>query len=145
MSCVRLPLVLICCSTPENCTSSEVNSLVSIGLVGSWFCNWVISICRKSLKLLLSATSGLAAALAPVVALPVVALALLPLAPLVVAADAAAACAAARALLCSAATVARLMAMVPVWSNVSGSGGDIEADALPAPRDGEGQRRALVR
>ena len=50
ISCVRLVLVLICCSTLENCTSSLVNWLVSSGLVGSWFCNCVISSLRKSLK-----------------------------------------------------------------------------------------------
>ena len=50
ISWVRLVLVLICCSTPENCTSSLVNWLVSSGLVGSWFCNCVISSLRKSPK-----------------------------------------------------------------------------------------------
>jgi hypothetical protein len=50
INCVRLVLVLICCSTLENCTNSLVNSLVFIGLVGSWFCNCVISIFRKLLK-----------------------------------------------------------------------------------------------
>jgi hypothetical protein len=35
ISDVRLVLVLICCSTLENCTSSVVNALVSMGLVGS--------------------------------------------------------------------------------------------------------------
>ena len=43
--------MLICCSTLENCTSSVVNWLVSSGLVGSWFCNCVISSLRKSSKL----------------------------------------------------------------------------------------------
>src|ERR1039458_3255234 len=111
MSWVKLPLVLICCSTPENCTSSVVNWLVSIGLVGSWFFNWVISICRKSLKLLLSATSGLvAAALAAALVLELLALLLL--------LAAAAAVAAASALAFCAATVARLMAMRPVRSKL---------------------------
>ena len=50
INCVRLVLVLICCSTLENCTSSVVNWLVSIGLVGSWFFNCVISNLRKSSK-----------------------------------------------------------------------------------------------
>ena len=51
INCVRLVLVLICCSTLENCTSSLVNWLLSSGLVGSWFCNCVISRLRKSPKL----------------------------------------------------------------------------------------------
>src|SRR5215469_13006083 len=46
-----LALVLICCCTLANSTSSEVNWLVSIGLVGSWFFSCVISIDRKSWKL----------------------------------------------------------------------------------------------
>ena len=50
ISFVRLVLVLICCSTLENCASSLVNSLASIGLVGSWFFNCVISRLRKSEK-----------------------------------------------------------------------------------------------
>ena len=50
INCVKLELVWICCSTEENCTSSLVNVSVSIGLVGSWFCNCVISMLRKSLK-----------------------------------------------------------------------------------------------
>ena len=50
---------MICCSTLENSTSSWVNWLVSIGLVGSWFCNCVISIPRKSWKLELRLVSAL--------------------------------------------------------------------------------------
>src|ERR1700677_1376531 len=50
MSWVRLVFVLICCSTLENSTNSLVNELASIGLVGSWFCNCVISRFKKSPK-----------------------------------------------------------------------------------------------
>src|SRR3954451_7196424 len=51
INCVRLVFVLICCCTLANCTSSLVNWFASIGLLGSWFCNCVISKCRKSPKL----------------------------------------------------------------------------------------------
>src|SRR5208337_4726753 len=69
ISCVRSVLVLICCSTEENCTNSLVNWLESSGDVGSWFCSWVISRDRKSEKLLLRL---------PRAALPVWAAALVP-------------------------------------------------------------------
>src|SRR5580692_6334334 len=59
ISCVRSVLVLICCSTEENCTSSLVNWLESIGDDGSWFCSCVISNDRKSEKLLLRPASAL--------------------------------------------------------------------------------------
>src|ERR1700744_3539533 len=44
-------LVLICCWTPANSTSCWVNWLVSSGLSGFWFCNCVVSSCRKLWKL----------------------------------------------------------------------------------------------
>src|ERR1700734_98461 len=44
-------LVLICCWTPANSTSCWVNWLVSSGLSGFWFCNCVVSNCRKLWKL----------------------------------------------------------------------------------------------
>ena len=50
---VRSLLVLICCCTEENCTSSVVNWLASIGEDGSWFLSCVINNDRKSVKLLL--------------------------------------------------------------------------------------------
>ena len=59
MSCVKSLLVLICCSTEENWTSSLVNWLESIGEDGSWFFNCVISKPRKSEKLLLRPCSAL--------------------------------------------------------------------------------------
>src|ERR1700742_4842799 len=49
---LRLSLVLICCSTWLYITSCWVNSLESIGLVGSWFFSWVVSKVRKVEKLL---------------------------------------------------------------------------------------------
>jgi hypothetical protein len=52
-------LVVICCSTLVNCTNSDVNVLLSIGLDGSWFFSCVVSRLRKSLKLLLSVDSAL--------------------------------------------------------------------------------------
>src|SRR5947209_4917850 len=58
ISCVRLVLVAICCSTEENCTSSLVNSLAFSGEVGSWLRNWVISSDRKLEKLLLRPVSA---------------------------------------------------------------------------------------
>src|SRR5689334_20365371 len=51
ISCVRFVLVAICCSTLENCTSSEVNWDASTGWVGSWWRSCVISMVRKLLKL----------------------------------------------------------------------------------------------
>ncbi len=60
ISWVRLLLVVICCSTLLNWTSSVVNVLASIGLAGSWFFSCVSSRLRKLLKLLLSEVSALA-------------------------------------------------------------------------------------
>src|SRR6185437_8255153 len=57
MRVFRLALVLICCSTLENSTNSLVNELASIGLLGSWFFNWVISRLRKLPKFADSAAS----------------------------------------------------------------------------------------
>jgi hypothetical protein len=51
--------VLICCSTEENCTSSVVKVLESIGDDGSWFFNCVINKDRKSEKLLPKVLSAL--------------------------------------------------------------------------------------
>src|SRR6201986_3372389 len=50
MSCCRLLLVLICCSTWLNETSCWVNWFVSSGDSGSWFCSCVVSSVRKVLK-----------------------------------------------------------------------------------------------
>ena len=58
MRLVRLELVVICCSTLLNCTSSEVKVLLSIGVDGSWFFNCVSSRLRKSVKLLVSEVSA---------------------------------------------------------------------------------------
>src|ERR1700744_1752299 len=44
-------LVLSCCWTPANSTSCWVNWLVSSGSSGFWFCNCVVSSCRKLWKL----------------------------------------------------------------------------------------------
>lgn len=60
ISCVRLELVVICCSTLLNWTSSVVKVLASIGLEGSWFLSWVSNKLRKLPKLLLSEVSALA-------------------------------------------------------------------------------------
>src|ERR1700742_417284 len=49
---LRLSLVSICCSTWLYITSCWVNWLESIGLVGSWFFNCVVSKVRKVEKLL---------------------------------------------------------------------------------------------
>src|SRR5690606_17227511 len=62
----RLLLVLICCSTPENCTSWLVNSLVSMGDNGSWFCSCVVSNNRKSSKSWFSCVADCVEALAVV-------------------------------------------------------------------------------
>src|SRR5580704_14659984 len=43
-------LVLSCCWTPANSTSCWVNWLVSSGSSGFWFCNCVVSSCRKLWK-----------------------------------------------------------------------------------------------
>src|ERR1700753_1208819 len=48
---LSLSLVLICCSTWLYSTSCWVKVLESIGLVGSWFFNWVVSSDRKVEKL----------------------------------------------------------------------------------------------
>src|SRR5579872_5194563 len=61
-------LVLICCWTPANSTSCWVNWLVSSGLSGFWFCNCVVSSCRKLWKL--PAICVLASALAAAAELP---------------------------------------------------------------------------
>lgn len=42
-----LSFVVICCSSAEYCTSWLVNSLVSIGSSGFWFCNCVSRICMN--------------------------------------------------------------------------------------------------
>src|SRR5271166_1223961 len=107
INCVRLVLVSICCSTLENCTSSLVNWLVSSGLVGSWFCNCVISRLRKSPKF---ADSEFSAVL-----------------PVCDAAVELAEAAVAFALFCCAVTVARLIGRL-----LFASGGDVEAAAYPA-------------
>src|SRR5579863_5377447 len=72
----RLVLVLICCSTWLYSTSCWVNSLESIGLVGSWFLSWVVSSVRKVWKLpdsWLKASLPVVVPLALVAVVPVVA------------------------------------------------------------------------
>src|SRR3984957_9876971 len=125
ISDVRLVLVLICCSTLENCTSSVVNWLVSNGLVGSWFCSCVISKLRKSPKLEDSEFKAV---------LPVDAAALVPAA----AAETADALAAA-AVFCCAVTEARLIVRVP-----SRSGRDIQSGAQPRRQSNSGEFRVGV-
>src|SRR5271166_3781332 len=107
INCVRLVLVSICCSTLENCTSSLVNWLVSSGLVGSWFCNCVISSLRKSPKFADSEFSAVLPDCDAAVELAVAAVAF--------------------ALFCCAVTVARLMGRF-----LFASCGDVEAAAHPA-------------
>src|ERR1700691_4159744 len=46
-----------CCCTEVNSTSCWVNSSVSIGSSGSWFCNCVVNSVRNELKLSASSAS----------------------------------------------------------------------------------------
>ncbi len=75
-SAVSCWFMLICCSTPANCTSCWVNWLVSSGSSGFWFFNCVVRSCRNVSKF----PASVALVLAEVVGTPEAALGAVPVA-----------------------------------------------------------------